>query len=90
MAQFSQRSGQSADALKKKLEGVFNSYAKGGSLNNSQLREAFEHLGAKMPHKETEEAMNYADKNKDNVIRGDEEMNSLVQYALQKGYGEDA
>ncbi|EOY27271.1 Uncharacterized protein TCM_029153 [Theobroma cacao] len=77
-------------AKEPKLKGVFKSYATLGSLNSSELREAFEHLGAKMPHKETEEAMYYADKNKDNLISGDDEFNSLVQYALQKGYGEDA
>ncbi|XWS12156.1 hypothetical protein CRYUN_Cryun37aG0065700 [Craigia yunnanensis] len=77
---------------KNQLRNLFQSYANQGQGRLSQvlLKDAFEHLGAPMPHKQAEEAMNVADKNKDkNINTADElEFKSLVEYAYNNNFGD--
>ncbi|XVE51848.1 hypothetical protein DITRI_Ditri02bG0074100 [Diplodiscus trichospermus] len=81
------------DTRRDNLEKLFISYARDGNLDQTRLKEVFEHLGSYLPHKDAEVALKIAFPGKDTrgtaVRPGDHEFRSVVEYAYNKGFGYD-
>ncbi|RVW40544.1 hypothetical protein CK203_081447 [Vitis vinifera] len=69
------------------IRGIFRKYDRNGDrrLSKAELKEAFKHLGSHFPWWRASRALSRADANKDGYI-SEEELTSLVNYALKFGY----
>ncbi|CAL5383705.1 unnamed protein product [Camellia sinensis] len=69
------------------LKGIFKKHDKNGDgrLSRKELKKAFEELGAWIPDWRAWRGLSNADANGDGFI-SEEEMNSLVLYAMRFGY----
>ncbi|KAG8471838.1 hypothetical protein CXB51_036585 [Gossypium anomalum] len=73
---------------KVKLSEVFRSYAdSNGDLNKEKLKDAFLHLDAAMPYRQAEEALRVVGKSYYINTKDETDLNTLVDYAYNKGYG---
>ncbi|MFQ6658506.1 hypothetical protein Gotur_027739 [Gossypium turneri] len=75
------------DDRRDKLKDVFRSYADSGLLDKEGLKDAFLHLDAAMPYRQAEEALRVVGKTYDINVRNETELNALIDYAYNKGYG---
>ncbi|KAG4113053.1 hypothetical protein ERO13_D13G198100v2 [Gossypium hirsutum] len=84
---YKNRSKERNDDRKDKLSEVFKSYAANGLLDKEGLKDAFLHLDAAMPYRQAEDALRVVGKTYNINVEEETELNALIDYAYNKGYG---
>ncbi|TYI48234.1 hypothetical protein E1A91_D13G232700v1 [Gossypium mustelinum] len=84
--EYKYRSEQNDDR-RDKLSDVFRTYAANGLLNKEKLKDGFLHLGSAMPHLQANEALRVVGKTDHINVMDETELNALIDYAYNKGYG---